>query len=717
MPRLHRLEQGKYIALSLLCWGSIWSCSSSDKEKIQAAGLADGCTLNSDCRNPLVCTFTRCHVECRTDRDCPGEQRCVKGETGSVCQLKLETDCSTKPTVCKGDQVCGVDLECRDTCLSSADCTNGQVCAPNGQCASTDPTKDSLDQNGNILQDPFVDPRDGTTGTAGSGGASNHGGASGKPGFAGAAGNLGEGGGGTAAEAGAAGLVVAYGTGGHSAVAGATSVSSGATISAPGGGGVAGAQAAGAPSSGGASTGGGGGGVAGAHAAGAPSSGGTSTGGTSAFNSNAHMGYAGAAGAAVCNFGWGNCDANPNDCETNLALITSCGACNVSCDPAHGSVKCDATALKCVINSDTGGCNTGYADCNKNGTDGCEASLATDANNCGACGRSCGGGKCANSQCQAGVVFDPTGASTSSFSYTGNAFLVGNQLVKLNASGGMEIRTSMLPPSDPVSQGTALATSSTPIYAVDVDATNVYYAISGSPAVILYKPLNGTASTAAKIAVNMPDTNYARLMVNASTAFYIVAYGSSNYQILTAAKTLSSASTAAPLSGLTSRATISSMVVAGANLFWAESPNQVYIAPLGGGTPVVLDATTQSGYYSYIQLATDGTFVYWNTFNGASSRIRRVAATGTPTSADVQDVAIGVNNPSTGIAVDDTYVYFYYSYQVYRASKDGSTSVESIANLNAAPYFYNLFAVDSGYVYGTGSGGQIVRVAKGLIAN
>ncbi len=690
MLRLQRRSLGKFAVLMALSLGAVWSCSNSDKERIQAAGLAEGCTLNSDCLNPLVCTFTRCHDECKSDRDCPGEQRCVKGDDGYICQLKLETDCTRKPTACQGEQVCGIDGECRDSCSSNTDCTKGQTCATSGECASTVSTKDIVDEEGNILVDTFVDPDDGAGNSGGSGGSAgttSNGGATGKAGEANSAGS-----GGLQSSSGAGGVAGSATTG----TAGANVSSGGATL-ASGGSAVA---AAGNGQS-----------LGGANAAGA-----TAAGGTSASGGSGNMGYAGYAGMLVCNPGWGNCDTNPTDCETNLALITSCGACSVACDPAHGSVKCDAASLTCVINVEAGGCSTGYADCNKTGTDGCEANLASDANNCGACGRSCGGGKCTSSQCGAAVAFDPTGASTLSYSYTGSAFLSGNQLVKLNTDNGTEIRTSALPPTTPVSQGTVLATSTTAIYAMDVDAANVYYAIAGSPASILYKPLNGGLSSAAKIAVNMPDSNYAQIITSNATAFYMTAYSSGTYQILTAAKTLTTASTAGPLSGMTGRAAMSSLVVAGTSVFWIESPNIVFVAPLGGGTPVALDSTSQSGYYSYLRLVSDGTYVYWNTYNGASSRIRRVLAAGSPTSTSVTDVAIGVNSPGAGLAVDDAHIYFYYSQQVYRAAKDGSTSVEPLANLNSTPYFYNLFAVDSGFVYGTGSAGQIVRVSKALAA-
>lgn len=666
MPRLPRRGLGKLVTLAVLTFSAIWSCSNSDKEKIQAAGLSEGCTLNSDCKDPLVCTFTRCHDECKTDRDCPGEQRCVKGEQGLVCQLKVETDCSKNAAVCQGAQVCGVDGECRDRCVVNADCTSEQTCAVSGQCASNLVTKDVIDPAGNILPDPFVDPDLGSP-SNGTGGRS----------VVGGTGPVGGTGVGATTSSGGA----SYGVAGYSngAYAGGTSSPATTTPLGTGGNTSGGAAATGGITSGGAST-----------------------------------SLTGSAGAVSCTGNWGDCDANHSDCETNLTLVTSCGACNVACDPAHGAVKCDAATLKCVINTEAGGCNAGYADCNANGNDGCEANLATDPNNCGVCARSCGGGTCSNSQCGAAIVFDPTGATTLGYSYSAPVFLMDSVLVKLNASSGTEIRTSTLPPTNPVSQGSPLVTSSTAVYAMDVDTTNVYYSIAGSPATILYKPLNGAPNTAAKIAVNMPDSNYARALTSNGTAFYIVGYASSGYQILTAAKTLTAASTAAPLAGVTARAAISDLAVVGGNLYWIESPNLVYSVPLGGGTPVALDSTTQSGYYTYMDLASDGSYVYWNTYNGASSRIRRIAAAGSQASESVLDVTIGVNSPNAGIAVDNTHVYFYQSYQIYRVAKDGSTAVEPLANVNAAPYFYNLFAVDAGFVYGTGSSGQIVRVAKGV---
>ena len=70
-------------------------------------------------------------------------------------------------------------------------------------------------------------------------------------------------------------------------------------------------------------------------------------------------------------------------------------------------------------------------------------------------------------------------------------------------------------------------------------------------------------------------------------------------------------------------------------------------------------------------------------------------------------------SPSTGLVVDTDYVYYYYqNANVWRVPKDGSVTPSSVGNVSASPYFYQMFAVDAGYVYGVGSGGQIVRIAK-----
>lgn len=690
----------RYAALCGICLLLVGSCSGSDEERIKAAALAEGCSLNSQCNVPLVCTFERCHTQCNQDRDCPGEQRCVSGDKGYVCQLKVETDCTKNAKVCQGGQVCGVDGECRDPCKSADDCTTGQTCALSGECASSDPTKDLMDASGNILPDPFVDPADGSTSSHGGGGSST----------TAAGGSTG----GTTSTS--SNSVDVGGVGGintvPSSVAGAGNVGpSSSSVPTTGGAAAGGASVTGqggVTTSGGTTAASGGvslvGGFSSTSATSGPSTGGSSVGG---------VGGAGGVGPLSCPPNKADCDTNPSDCETDLTQVTSCGSCTTVCNPNHGVVLCDAVTLKCVVNAEAGGCTTGYGDCNTDGRDGCEVTFATDPNNCGRCGRSCGGATCTSGSCGGAIVFAPSGATSISYSQTGFAALIGSQLVKQNTSTGKEIRTASLPPSDPISQGVVLATAATSITAMHADAANVYYAIQGSPATILFKPLTASESTAAKIAVNMPDNFPARLITSNGTAFYIVSTDNNGkYRLLTAAKTLGSASSASVLAGLDGRNTIGALAVAGSFVFWSEG-SSVYAGPLGGGTPIQIDSTLGTSGYNNMAFAVDAGYLYWNTANGSSSRIRRLPISGTTVaSTDVQDVTVGISAPDEGLAVDDMHVYYCSDWQVFRVAKDGNTAPELLGNLNVAPRFYYLFAVDSGFVYGTGANGQIVRLAK-----
>lgn len=113
----------------------VFSCSSSDDTK--KAAVAEGCSLNSDCTDPLVCAFRKCHAACATTRDCPDGERCVTSDRPfHVCQLPEEQLCRFNSD-CPTGQVCGIDGKCRDQCKTERDCLDGQVCVT-GTCADSD---------------------------------------------------------------------------------------------------------------------------------------------------------------------------------------------------------------------------------------------------------------------------------------------------------------------------------------------------------------------------------------------------------------------------------------------------------------------------------------------------------------------------------------------------------------------------------------------------
>jgi len=86
-----------------------------------------------------------------------------------------------------------------------------------------------------------------------------------------------------------------------------------------------------------------------------------------------------------CNTGFSDCNHNPADgCEIATSTdVNNCGGCGTVCHEANASSVCNNGT--CGI----GTCNTGFADCDLNPTDGCEVNLTNNANNCGSCNAAC----------------------------------------------------------------------------------------------------------------------------------------------------------------------------------------------------------------------------------------------------------------------------------------------------------------------------------------
>jgi len=105
-----------------------------------------------------------------------------------------------------------------------------------------------------------------------------------------------------------------------------------------------------------------------------------------------------AAGRCRCAPGRADCDGDPaNGCETSTDDDPAhCSACGARCDASHGVLACEAGA--CVVR----GCAARWGDCDGDGRDGCEAPLAT-AENCGACGVACPAPAHASAVCVVGT--------------------------------------------------------------------------------------------------------------------------------------------------------------------------------------------------------------------------------------------------------------------------------------------------------------------------
>jgi hypothetical protein len=87
------------------------------------------CALTSDCRNPaLVCQNTTCTTPCRDDRDCALGARCTMDAMGVAGCYEETTELCIDDSDCPAMEICDRDQICRPECLSDRDCTAPRTC-------------------------------------------------------------------------------------------------------------------------------------------------------------------------------------------------------------------------------------------------------------------------------------------------------------------------------------------------------------------------------------------------------------------------------------------------------------------------------------------------------------------------------------------------------------------------------------------------------------
>jgi hypothetical protein len=117
-----------------------------------------------------------------------------------------------------------------------------------------------------------------------------------------------------------------------------------------------------------------------------------------------------------CNTGYLDCNKVVSDgCEINsLTDPKNCNGCGNVCSVQNGTAACNVGA--CAINT----CNTGFANCDGKYSSGCNVNTNTDTSNCGGCNMvcnlphataTCGAGKCAIASCNSGYQDCNTTAS------------------------------------------------------------------------------------------------------------------------------------------------------------------------------------------------------------------------------------------------------------------------------------------------------------------
>ena len=107
--------------------------------------------------------------------------------------------------------------------------------------------------------------------------------------------------------------------------------------------------------------------------------------------------------AIACDDGFGDCD---DDADTGCEIDFSddpdnCGACGTVCENENGSTRCVDGECRPT-------CGDGFDDCDGNPENGCETDLATTLDDCGACGARCNPanavGACIEGVCEAGCA-------------------------------------------------------------------------------------------------------------------------------------------------------------------------------------------------------------------------------------------------------------------------------------------------------------------------
>jgi hypothetical protein len=99
----------------------------------------------------------------------------------------------------------------------------------------------------------------------------------------------------------------------------------------------------------------------------------------------------------TCQTGFADCDKDPSTgCEVSLGDIANCKSCGDVCTPGLNQVA-SCTGKGCANT-----CSTGFADCDST-IAGCETPVTADLNNCGGCGTKCSPGPNQDATCENGA--------------------------------------------------------------------------------------------------------------------------------------------------------------------------------------------------------------------------------------------------------------------------------------------------------------------------
>lgn len=182
----------------------------------------------------------------------------------------------------------------------------------------------------------------------------------------------------------------------------------------------------------------------------------------------------------VCQSGYASCDGDEsNGCETHTASdLQNCGACKHVCGDAHGAPAC--VSGQCGID-----CTTGFGDCDADNGNGCESELTNSAAHCGWCGHDCLGASCQANLCQPTLLTTFPNPAVRLAAWDVNLYVVvsnptGALIVRVPKTGGG---------SSDLRQLSAVPTS------IAVDAGGVFTSDTSNGGQILVTALNGSSTS------------------------------------------------------------------------------------------------------------------------------------------------------------------------------------------------------------------------------
>ncbi len=370
---------------------------------------------------------------------------------------------------------------------------------------------------------------------------------------------------------------------------------------------------------------------------------------------------AGAAGVDQCPLGFGDCDDNPDDCETKLNTVTACGACDVSCDGSHGSVSC--VQEKCSIAS----CTAGYDNCDDDANTGCEAKLDTDTR-CGSCTRNCAaaGATCATGMCSV-VELSPNGQAYQA-AFGGGAVFV----MKVNAQPVSHYTLTRIPLDGSAEKTIWDAAGGVGVRVMYADATDLYWAVGGNPSSVLKKAATaapGDLPTVLFQPTGLPNF----LTIRGNAFFWMTGLGGGVSTLFTRATNAAQAVTGTEIMNVDQHY-VSAFTTTTDSAYWVARNLGAAVlttVPLGGGAPTAVPDSVVVDSAPLYAVGDTLYFVRTGNANVLNGIYRFKTGDATVTQLVQQE---GVNS----LIVDDTGVYYRAGYVdriLYKAKLTGGAGV------------------------------------------